>query len=63
MNDNSNNLLPTRRRRRRLPIQNPLDLFRNIIEERERKAEEEMMQQAILESLAMSNQIVDTSNN
>lgn len=61
MNDNSNNVLP--RRRRRLPMQNPLDLFRNIIEERERKAEEEMMQQAILESLAMSNQIVDTSNN
>ena len=59
MNDNSNNVLP----RRRLPMQNPLDLFRNIIEERERKAEEEMMQQAILESLAMSNQIVDTSNN
>ena len=60
MNDGSNNSF-TRRRPR--PMQNPLDLFRNIIEERERKAEEEMMQQAILESLAMSNQIVDTSNN
>ncbi|MAD48684.1 MAG: hypothetical protein CMQ53_04940 [Gammaproteobacteria bacterium] len=61
MNDNSNNVIP--RRTRRIPAQNPLDIFRNIIEERERKAEEEMMQQAILESLAMSNQIIDTSNN
>ena len=62
MNDSSNNTF-TQTRRRPRPMQNPLDLFRNIIEERERKAEEEMMQQAILESLAMSNQIVDTSNN
>ncbi len=61
MNDSSNNTFTQRERPR--PMQNPLDLFRNIIEERERKAEEEMMQQAILESLAMSNQIVDTSNN